>query len=191
MIRCSGKHDTRPGFATGTGAGVSRGRRDNAGTLTRVVGEGAPDFAAVNAAALSALPALVTRWLPSGRREGREWVALNPHRVDLRLGSFRVNLQTGQWADFALTDARGGDPVSLVACLSMAASARRTAGTPRSAPSRRRRRDRRTAPPRASGRTAVPPELRIPMKAATDSDGKRPLIPIQNGHFGRGSNWAS
>ena len=34
-------------------------------------------------------------------------------------------------------------------------------------------------------------EVRIPMKAATDSDGKRPPVPIQNGHFGRGSNWAS
>ena len=45
-------------------------------------------------------------------------MALNPRRVDLRLGSFRVNLQTGQWADFALTDARGGDPVSLAAYLS-------------------------------------------------------------------------
>jgi hypothetical protein len=28
--------------------------------------------------------------------------------------------------------------------------------------------------------------VRIPMKAATDSDGKRPPVPIQNGHFGRG-----
>ena len=34
-------------------------------------------------------------------------------------------------------------------------------------------------------------DLRIPMKAATDSDGKRPPVPIQYGHFGRGSNWAS
>ena len=33
--------------------------------------------------------------------------------------------------------------------------------------------------------------LPIPMKAATDSEGKRPPVPIQNGHFGRGSNWAS
>ena len=107
-----------PRFCNRNGRGVSRGRRDNAETLTRVVGEGAPDFAAVNAAALGALPALVTRRLPSGRRQGREWVALNPRRVDRRLGSFRVNLQTGQWADFALTDARGGDPVSLAAYLS-------------------------------------------------------------------------
>ena len=37
----------------------------------------------------------------------------------------------------------------------------------------------------------APDRLRIPMKAATDSDGKRPPVPIQNGHFGRGSNWAS
>jgi hypothetical protein len=33
--------------------------------------------------------------------------------------------------------------------------------------------------------------VRIPMKAATDSDGKRPPVPIQNGHFGRRSNWAT
>ena len=98
-----------PRLCNRNGRGVSRGRRDNAETLTRVVGEGAPDFAAVNAAALSALPALVTRRLPSGRRQGREWVALNPRRVDL---------QTGLWADFVLTDARGGDPVSLAAYLS-------------------------------------------------------------------------
>jgi hypothetical protein len=29
--------------------------------------------------------------------------------------------------------------------------------------------------------------VRIPMKTATDSDGKRPPVPIQSGHFGRGS----
>ena len=29
--------------------------------------------------------------------------------------------------------------------------------------------------------------LRIPMKTASDSDGKRPPVPIQNGHFGLGS----
>ena len=32
-------------------------------------------------------------------------------------------------------------------------------------------------------------KLRIPMKTATHSDGKRPLIPIQNGHFCRVSDW--
>ncbi len=61
-----------------------------------------PDFAAINNAALRVLPALVARWLPDGRQQGYEWVARNPRRVDRRPGSFRVNLRTGRWADFAL-----------------------------------------------------------------------------------------
>ncbi len=56
-------------------------------------------------------------WLPGGRREGREWVALNRLRADRHTGSFKVNLETGRWADFALSDARGGDPISLAAYL--------------------------------------------------------------------------
>ena len=49
------------------------------------------DFARVNAAALSRLPALLALWLPNGRREGIEYVALNPCRDDRALGSFRIN----------------------------------------------------------------------------------------------------
>ena len=74
------------------------------------------DFVAINREALACLPALLARWLPDGRRLGREWTARNPTRVDRRPGSFRVNLETGRWADFS-TDARGGDPVSLAAYL--------------------------------------------------------------------------
>ena len=74
------------------------------------------DFPAVNAAALRELPMLVSRWLPAGRAEGREWTARNPRRADRREGSFRINLRTGRWADFATGD-RGGDPVSLAAYL--------------------------------------------------------------------------
>ncbi len=74
------------------------------------------NFAAINAAALSALPALLCRWLPSGRAESREWVALNPRRADRKPGSFRVNMTTGKWSDFATGD-KGGDPVSLAAYL--------------------------------------------------------------------------
>ena len=76
------------------------------------------DFEAINAAALPHLPTLCARWLPDERREGHEWSARNPRRVDRRPGSFKVNLITGQWANFALSDARGGDPVSLAAYLS-------------------------------------------------------------------------
>ena len=74
------------------------------------------DFERINRAALSALPALLTRWLPGGRREGGEYVALNPTRDDRHLGSFRINVVTGRWADFATGD-RGGDVISLAAYL--------------------------------------------------------------------------
>ena len=72
------------------------------------------DFPAINRAALGYLPSLVRTWLPDGRRQGGEWVALNPRRGDKRPGSFSVNLRTGKWADFAVGD-KGGDPVSLAA----------------------------------------------------------------------------
>ena len=74
------------------------------------------DFAAVNRAALAALPALLQRWLPDGRQVGREYLARNPRRADKRAGSFKVNTRTGRWADFATGDA-GGDVVSLAAYL--------------------------------------------------------------------------
>ena len=74
------------------------------------------DFDGINRAALATLPALLHRWLPDGRMHGREYVALNPTRADKRPGSFRINIGTGRWADFATGD-RGGDTVSLAAYL--------------------------------------------------------------------------
>lgn len=74
------------------------------------------DYATINAAALRHLPLLLSRWLPDGRRMGREYVARNPTRTDRRAGSFRVNVTTGRWADFATGD-KGGDVVSLAAYL--------------------------------------------------------------------------
>ena len=87
------------------------------------------DFAAINAAARSELATLLARWLPDGRVNGREYEARNPRRNDRHLGSFRVNLRTGKWADFAI-GVSGGDPVSLAAylfALSQADAARRLA----------------------------------------------------------------
>ena len=72
------------------------------------------DFGRINQAALSRADAVVRGLLPEGRREQHEWVARNPLRPDKRLGSFKVNLSTGKWADFATGD-RGGDLVSLAA----------------------------------------------------------------------------
>src|SRR5690349_3595847 len=77
---------------------------------------GSVDFAAVNRAALGRLPDMLARWLPGGRVEGREYVVRNPKRRDQRPGSFKINLDTGRWADFASGD-RGGDPISLAAFL--------------------------------------------------------------------------
>jgi hypothetical protein len=74
------------------------------------------DFAAINRAAQPRLHSLLPRWLPQGRQRGSEWVALNPRRADGQPGSFKVNLRTGRWADFATGD-KGGDPISLVAYL--------------------------------------------------------------------------
>jgi hypothetical protein len=74
------------------------------------------DFAAVDRAALCRLPEILARWLPDGRIEGREYVVRNPKRRDRRPGSFKVNLDTGRWGDFATGD-KGGDPISLAAYL--------------------------------------------------------------------------
>ncbi|MCJ2059802.1 hypothetical protein MKL09_25140 [Methylobacterium sp. J-048] len=73
-------------------------------------------FARVAAAALSHAEAIVTRWLPGGRREGAEWVVRNPRRGDGKPGSFKVNLRNGRWGDFATGD-RGGDLVALASYL--------------------------------------------------------------------------
>jgi hypothetical protein len=74
------------------------------------------DFAAVNQAVLDRLPDILARWLPGGRIEGREYVVRNPKRRDQHPGSFKINIDTGRWADFATGD-RGGDPISLAAYL--------------------------------------------------------------------------
>src|SRR6516165_1254321 len=73
------------------------------------------DFKVIAAAALASAKSLLPQWLPGGRFEGREYVALNPTRNDRALGSFKINWQTGEWADFADTNAKGGDLISLFA----------------------------------------------------------------------------
>lgn len=74
------------------------------------------DFGKVKRAAAASSENIVRRWLPDGRREGPEWVARNPRRNDHRAGSFKVNLRTGAWGDFATGD-KGGDLIALAAYL--------------------------------------------------------------------------
>lgn len=73
-------------------------------------------FRRVADAALPYADRLCRRWVQTGRQEGVEWVCRNPRRADHRAGSFKINVTTGRWADFATGDS-GGDLVSLGAYL--------------------------------------------------------------------------
>jgi len=74
------------------------------------------NFSHVNQQALTHCPNLLPRLLPQGKYQGNEYIALNPTRDDRHLGSFKINTQSGRWADFACGDS-GGDLISLVAYL--------------------------------------------------------------------------
>ena len=68
----------------------------------------------VATAAINAIDSVLNNFCAGGKREGHEYVALNPNRSDSTSGSFKINLNTGAWADFAI-DVKGGDLVALVA----------------------------------------------------------------------------
>jgi hypothetical protein len=74
------------------------------------------DFPRIAAAAQANAPAVLQRLLPGGRRIGNEYVVRNPKRSDAKPGSFKVNLRSGRWADFASGE-RGGDLIALTAWL--------------------------------------------------------------------------
>jgi len=74
------------------------------------------DFKAVKLECLKRCPGLLQSWLPDGKLQGDEYVARNPTRADNQRGSFKINIKTGVWADFA-TDDNGADLISLYAYL--------------------------------------------------------------------------
>lgn len=71
-------------------------------------------FSEVNAAALRLFPGLLYQWFPGGIMHGDEYDVRNPARDDRTRGSFRINIVSGLWSDFA-TDLRGRSPISLYA----------------------------------------------------------------------------
>lgn len=73
-------------------------------------------FIRLNEAIQPTLLNLIPSILPQGKRQGPYWIALNPTRHDRSVGSFKINLQTGHWADYATGDS-GRDAISLVAYL--------------------------------------------------------------------------
>ncbi|MER2510840.1 MAG: hypothetical protein ABTQ25_00190, partial [Nitrosomonas ureae] len=70
----------------------------------------------IAATALGSINAVLSHWLPGGKREGDEYLPLNPKRSDSKPGSFSINLHAGKWSDFATGD-KGLDLVSLIAYL--------------------------------------------------------------------------
>ena len=73
-------------------------------------------FTTIASAAARHADTILARWLPDGKRISGEWVARNPRRADQRPGSFKINLKTGRWSDFATGD-KGGDLISLAVYL--------------------------------------------------------------------------
>ena len=112
-LKVERNHD-RTSAGEGTADGSSARPRETRKPQDAVRACGRISFAEINKAALAALPAVLARILPAGKRVGAETVALNPRRADRGLGSFKVNLYNGKRADFP-TGHCGGDPVSLVA----------------------------------------------------------------------------
>jgi len=74
------------------------------------------NFQALNERAQEHTSDILMAWLPDGRLIGKQYVSLNPKRDDTSEGSFTINVETGQWADFAIDEA-GGDLISLIAYL--------------------------------------------------------------------------
>src|SRR5215208_591053 len=58
--------------------------------------------------------ALLLPLFEDAEQSGMELIARNPRRQDSTPGSFRINLQTGKWADFALDNVKGKDPISFI-----------------------------------------------------------------------------
>lgn len=62
------------------------------------------NFDRLNDQALHYLKDLVQNWFPGGIFEGNEYKTLNPNRNDQKIGSFSINIRTGNWCDFADED---------------------------------------------------------------------------------------
>ncbi len=74
------------------------------------------DFDQVRRASQRNVLPILHRICPGGRVLAGEYEVRNPKRIDRNPGSFRINVRTGCWSDFATGDS-GGDVISLVAYL--------------------------------------------------------------------------
>jgi hypothetical protein len=74
------------------------------------------NFAVVKRAALEALPGLLSKWMPFGRRERAVYLGHSRHCPRGELGSFKVDLRTARWVDVG-ADLEGADAITLMAQL--------------------------------------------------------------------------
>ena len=74
------------------------------------------NFNEINEYLLSNVNSYLNYILPGGKYEGSEYTVINPTRNDNNPGSFKINIRTGVWSDFA-TDDCGKDLISLYAYL--------------------------------------------------------------------------
>lgn len=65
------------------------------------------DIQQVAEAAKSSGLAILERWLPGGKRQGSDYVVLNPHRDDKHLGNLRINIESGLGKDFGEPGSKG------------------------------------------------------------------------------------
>lgn len=72
------------------------------------------DFKYLARAVLSRATTFLPDWLPGGRIDGKEYVCANIRGGEGK--SFKVNVASGKWADFAAGD-KGGDLISLYAAV--------------------------------------------------------------------------
>lgn len=136
------------------------------------------DIAAVKAASKGPIGFLVRAWLPHGKKVGDEWVATNPTRSDRKPGSFKINLKTGQWSDFATGD-KGGDMIDLLVYLRGISTieAAREIGELLSVPAQRSA-EIHLLPTSNRTSAVLPPELvtidpeTLPSRTPPDADGK-------------------
>ena len=56
---------------------------------------------------------ITTNIMPDGEVKASEFLCLNPNRPDNKIGSLKININTGLWSDFA-TNSKGGDIISWV-----------------------------------------------------------------------------
>ncbi len=84
------------GFANGAASG-----KGDPGRPRKDAAIGYLDFKVIEVALLRSSRAYLGYLLPGGEVQGHEYVVKNPKRADGEPGSFKININTGKWADFA------------------------------------------------------------------------------------------